>query len=412
MLLTKPVRAMRVNTTHPLSRGLTAAFLFNEEAGNLAFDSVSYRTATLTNATRAVEGIQVDASGERITYTRSGIISSKGSIALWLYTLGAPPAFARLFAAEGGGNFFVRRTANDAVIFEINGSAPTLSSSKAIWYGYDRFIVVTWDDDANIRQLFVDGVLEDTAADAFSFGAASTSLEILNRADGAQYANAIGKLFYLWNRVLSAPEVNHLFLDPFCFFDQPLSPALLVPISGQVVTLAGSTLGQSSTSATSKVLRELISSALTASITAATLKAVRGLGGSLDASSSVAATAKAIRKIAGESAGLSTTSALIKLVREVVGSSATTTQLAAALKAERTIAASIGALSSTAAAVQLAIALAGSLAANGDTAGTVKLLRQIIGQLEANSNVIGELTEVTGFQPAWADQTNIFLGAD
>ena len=229
----KPVGPVQIDWTHPLTDGLGVASYVLEHnkrirdnilgAGDYGYGS-GYESAVTTfrysgNGLQAYYDNSLPSS--RGYYPRYKNLSS-GSIRLSVsnvVAVGLGALWSFRTAISTATNTLVWRNTDSAVNFRINGSTVVLTSSRQIYSGGDLDIIFQWDDSANIRQLFVNGVLEDDDSTAFTWADSSTN-QFQLFADGSGAGTTEAWLNFWEVRegvVLSKGEVMSLHRDPYQF---------------------------------------------------------------------------------------------------------------------------------------------------------------------------------------------------
>ena len=257
MPLLKPTRALQINCSHPLARGLTGCWLLNEATGETVADcgphrnngSFHYSTAApvwksgrhgsdlelgtercidcgtgkfgwdLSNEVSVVALVNQSASQVNTLFARSGFVRpcrlsaySSGRFKWWVYTDGADC------------------TINSSSTHAIDGSEYV--HVAGIWRPGDGKLYVNGIQEAN----------ESSSSGNLSFVNDSQSVGIGGTYEAGNYYYCWnGKIEYVfvYNRALSAEQVRWLLREPFAMFAKPISPAS-IHISAATISLAGS----------------------------------------------------------------------------------------------------------------------------------------------------------------------------
>jgi hypothetical protein len=256
MPLLKPIRAIQINPSHPLVRGLTGCWLMNEASGEILTDcgprsnngSFHYSTSPpiwkpgkygsslqfgsercidcgtgklgweITNEISVVALVNQNASQDGTIFTRSGFVRpcrlstySSGKFKLWIYT--------------DGTNCIINSTSTHAT----DGS---------------EFVHVAGIWRAGHGRLYVNGVQEageSSSSGNLHFYNDSQPVGIGGTYEGGNYYYCFnGRIEYVfvYNRALSAKEIKWLYQEPFTILTRPISPAL-IPIITTTISLAG-----------------------------------------------------------------------------------------------------------------------------------------------------------------------------
>ncbi len=299
MPILKPVRAMQLNRSHPLARGLVGCWLFNEGTGGKVFDlSGNNNIGTLKNNTSWSSGqfgsvLNFDGNEDYVDFGTSSYLQCNIlTITSWVYAtkLRGTPLSHLVFSEHYGWNWDI---ANDEKFrFEVHtlGQGPVnFFSTSTILNGW-HFIATTFD--GSIARIYVDGILENSQAISglIDYGP-SPALYIGSRKDYLGTFDFKGKIDtpMIFNYALSAANVARLYRESFCMFEQQSSSAVLfVP----TINLTAASSAQSTASA---ILRR-------------------------------------IRRIKGSSAGAAEVKALLKIIGEILLAGSTGTSSAASGK--------------------------------------------------------------------------------
>jgi len=257
MPLFKPIRAIQINWTHPLARGLAGCWLMNEATGEMVADcgprrnNGSFHYSTASPAWKpAKHGSCLEFSTERCidcgtdkfgldTTNEVSVVASVNQSANQLNTIFARSAFVRPCKLTGynGGRF--------KWLVYTDGTECIINSTSSHATNGSEYVHVAGIWRAGNGKLYVNGVQE--ASESTSSG----NLNLINDSQpvgiGGTYENDDyyycwnGKIEYvfIYNRVLSAEEVRWLYREPFAMFASPISPAS-IHASEATVSVAGS----------------------------------------------------------------------------------------------------------------------------------------------------------------------------
>jgi hypothetical protein len=266
MPLLKPTRALHIDFSHPLARGLTGCWLMNEATGEIVADcgprrnngSFHYSTSApawkpgkhgsalefgtercidcgtgkfgwdVTNEVSVVALVNQNASQTNTLFARSGFVRpcrlsaySSGKFKWWIYT--------------DGTDCVINSTSTHA----IDGS---------------EFVHVAGTWRAGDGRLYVNGVQEageSSSSGNLSFVNDSQPMGIGGTYESDNYYycwNGRIEYVFVYNRALSTEEINWLYRLPFAMFAGPISPALIT-VTAATVSLAGSASATSAGSA-------------------------------------------------------------------------------------------------------------------------------------------------------------------
>jgi len=261
----KPIRALQVNWSHSLARGLAGCWLMNEGTGEKVADyglrrqvgSFYYSTAAPAwkpgkngpciefGAERCI-GCGTSKFGWDITNEIS-VVALVNQGANQTNTIFGRSAYSRpvRLMAQANGKLCWRvftDTANDCII--------NSTSQHAVDGSEWVHVAGTWrEHDA---RLYVNSVQEasDTATDGNMNVTDGQFVGIGGTYDGGYIYCWLGRIEYvfIYNRALSAEEVQWLHREPYAMFENRISPAAL-NVGETIVSLAGSACAASAASA-------------------------------------------------------------------------------------------------------------------------------------------------------------------
>jgi len=261
----KPIRALQVNWSHPLARGLAGCWLMNEGTGEKVADYGLRRQTGSFDYSTAGPAWKPGQSGPCIEFGTDRCIDCGTSKFDWditneisvvalvnqtanqTNTIFGRSAYSRpvRLMAQANGKLCWRvftDTANDCII--------NSTSQHAIDGSEWVHVVGTWrQHDA---RLYVNAVLEatDTATDGNMNVTDGQFVGIGGTYDGGYLYCWSGKIEYvfIYNRALSAEQVRWLYRQPYAMFESRISPARF-NAGETIVSLAGSVCGISAGSA-------------------------------------------------------------------------------------------------------------------------------------------------------------------
>ena len=270
MGLLKPARGIQIDKTHPLARGLTGCWLFNEGAGQHVDDTGPYRKAGSFSGGPPLwkpglhgHSIQLDGSEEwiEIMTGRFGfdvtnelsVVALVNQYASHTGIIFARSAFVRPIkletATSGKFKLYIYTDSDNCLL--ISSSSHATDGSEwchvaATWKQYDG-------------RIYVNGSLENSESTSngnLSFINDSQPVGIGGTYEGGSYRycyqGAIEYVF-VYSRVLSEAEIKQLYREPFATFDSLITPALVTaPVN--IVNLSGSINAQSSVTGTLTII--------------------------------------------------------------------------------------------------------------------------------------------------------------
>lgn len=246
--MNKPSRGATLNRSLSLSRGIIAAWLFNEGTGGKVYDlSSNGNTGTFTNMEPLTDwipeknGYALDFDGvdefvdvtnyfpDPRNFTLCHLVKYDlvgGTIA---HTIGAHDAINRFYIGIDGDNNFGIGVGANFIGFGTDNTPSGLSAG--VWYCY----IVT--GDGATASIYIDGVLKKTFS--YTSNAASTldfNIGRRNHATPASRGEVDGKIsnVFIYNRALTAGEVKQLHIDPYVPFRTRKKPRIF----GEIIAAA------------------------------------------------------------------------------------------------------------------------------------------------------------------------------
>jgi hypothetical protein len=249
--LIKPPLGTPINPSHPISRGLVAAWMLNEGGGvgqyGLAYDSTGNNsTGTFKNTSGGTYpvwqpanfgiGVYFQATGgQQITIPANSTINPTAACtyAGWVNFVSTTSFnhwFTTAHVAESD-NTFCAQVDSAAIRYDVytsgNGFTDHTGSTTInpdTWY----HIVHTYDSATGMSLGYVNGVLDSTQgplSGTIVYAGSPTTIGAYT--DGNYASNCTVDNCLIWNRALSITEIQQLYADPFCFMQ---------PARGQVLS--------------------------------------------------------------------------------------------------------------------------------------------------------------------------------
>jgi len=292
MLLLKPVRSLQINFSHPLARGLAGCWLLNEGTGkNIAdyglrrrhgkfhysttepaWKAGKYGSCLEFGSERCIEILGCHKFGWDITQELS-VVALVNHGANQSNTIFARSKFIHPVRLTGSTSGRVRLW-----VYTDGVDCNIISTSSHATDG-SEWIHASGTWKMGDGKLYVNGFLE--ASESSSTGTLNTTDDKFVGIGGTYEAGYqecwIGKIEYIfiYNRVLSAEEVEWLYREPFAMFESPVrQESMLTSIA--VVTLTGSVNAQSVTLAMLKSLSKISGAVTGISDITALLESIRG----------------------------------------------------------------------------------------------------------------------------------------
>ncbi len=238
----KPFRGMQLNKSHPLAKGLVGAYVMNEGTGDTIFDlSGNNNNGMISGADWVSNGLDFVAANN--DYVNLGSASSLDdinpiTICIWLKSFGFGDD-DRIYTKDdtgGSGKTLCIREAPDNVL-EYRSS---YSITDGFWWSPTNsflpnnqyFMCVTHDnsDVTNDPIIYIDGnsvlVYEERTPSGTIVSDAGIDAIIGNRPDAARPWNGPIDSVYIYNRILTPPQVAQLNREPFVMFQPTFSESL------------------------------------------------------------------------------------------------------------------------------------------------------------------------------------------
>ena len=229
----KPPIGTVLNWNHPLAKGLVSCWLFNEGAGNKAFDySGNNNIGTLTNMNSGspnsgwyAGNLAFDGSDDKVT----GILPVLGTGDFTIYCRALFSSFynyVTIFSttrSSTGFNFGTQASAQ--VVWYVSGLGEVLRGTGV------NFIAKTWYNYTFIRKgsllkAYVDGVEKASNTNNTNYSQTSFTVGCL---DGLSecFTGQISHI-HVYNRALCADEMAYLYAFPYCMFEEPEMPIWMI----------------------------------------------------------------------------------------------------------------------------------------------------------------------------------------
>ncbi len=227
----KPFRGARINRTHPLARGLVAAYLMNEGGGNQIFDIANNNTGTFVNNTSWDVGPNdkiIDLPGvDDYVNIPSALANLSGSIATFICRV-------RVDAYDSNGVVLFGTNTGTSTWFQIigDGSCVVMANTVAVVntdFDNGEFRTLAFVSDGTNSTVYNNGVNIGTDADAVTaFAAGAKNFHLGNWIAGATFdLNGALEWAYVFNQALSAPEIVQVHREPYAFIERSQSRGAL-----------------------------------------------------------------------------------------------------------------------------------------------------------------------------------------
>ena len=230
----KPPLGQQINWAHPLAKGLVGCWLMNEGAGNRIYDlSGNGNTGSLISTTKWVAGrsgsvLSFNGTSDYVDVGSNAIIKPVSAI-----TVSAWVKFNSLTADIRAISDWHQSVIEDRWIFY------EISATEIYWYvcnangvgiGYVSYTPAlnTWLHlvgvyNGSVVTLYVNGVSVGTPASLsgnMNAGSAVNTVRIGKQAETGWCFNGLIDDVRIYNRALSASEVQQLYVNPYAMFER------------------------------------------------------------------------------------------------------------------------------------------------------------------------------------------------
>ena len=261
MSLIKPVRAIQLNKSHPLARGLAGCWLFNEGSGSQAGDlsgrglniPVVGGTPQWTSGNHGWAMYFNNSDNEFLELDVSPVTDIPCTMMMWLCPDDGTQGhtYYSLYIANSGVTnqawaVLLNYDNNGEVSFITNISLPGRAvSTKCLTAGRWHQIVGVVAG-TNDRRCYVDGANKGTNSSYIAVPSGLNRISIGRASDstpGYYFPGKVGCVF-IWNRVLTDSEIALLYREPYAMFDMAGRTKCLsfhvteVPLSGSIIAQA------------------------------------------------------------------------------------------------------------------------------------------------------------------------------
>ena len=264
----KPSVAARLIRGYPLARDLVCCYLMNEGSGTRLFD-LSGNNNNGTFAAGAASPSWIGgrfgpalsfAGDDYFTFSSNITFSGAYTIAMWFYVDAWDANYRMMISRGPSGTYEKIGTSNDMAHFLVRSKTSGASDatvslpSTGAWH----FLTLTRNSLDKV-DLYI-----DAGPPSRLYGDAAQTGNAVWGAIGysvSQFWNGTLDNVLLCNRALSAQEIRQLYLDQFAMFNRPGRAELMYVPTTAVVSLAGTSSGESGASGSIGLTRRLAGSA-------------------------------------------------------------------------------------------------------------------------------------------------------
>lgn len=237
MGIIKPYRSALLDKLNPLSRGLIACWLFNENNGGIVFDHSGFGnhlTLNLSSVAWGDSGLYYTADDQQqCLLTNSINFGANHTIVCKVkpYFSASDAITNMICGAHDNDNYiaFSSGTTGREYVIQDNGNNNIIFSSSYAYTANDVFSWALSSDGANWRN-YRNGVLEE----AKGYTTYVIIEELFNGYTDNQYTwQGSIEYFYIYDRVLSQPEIMMVHLNPYQIFEsESISRLVYVAAAG------------------------------------------------------------------------------------------------------------------------------------------------------------------------------------
>jgi len=235
----KPPRGTQIDKSHPLARGLVAAWLFNEGAGETVWDYAGPNHGTMTNMEPT--DWQAGPHGFMLNFDNSGSDYIAISASPELLALPTTYNFSAVFRFNEHGGTRDRPAlawaGTDDLLLYPNDDVSSNGGTRVFWRNLGGNIIIEnvsdlsyeWHDfvfvsrASNSHEVYRDGVSVGTSSATGSAGPFDEALRIAAYYPGPQFFDGQIEFVYIYARALTENEIKLLHANPYVMFDQPSS---------------------------------------------------------------------------------------------------------------------------------------------------------------------------------------------
>lgn len=246
----KPLLGSRIDPEHPLSKGLVLCLLMNENSGNRIYDisgngnDGDFVANPLWNPGDRGQALAFDGISD---YVSCGDVLNMGTGSFSIGAFGVKAHNSGVQGAQligkqvnynlnqSGYGLYYRHffpqfyfNVGDGVDGVRLTSLPTIVVTDEVYYN----VICTFDGVSKTLNMYVDGVLVKTGSNVL-IGDIDNGLHLRIGYSLVYFYGDISSSF-IYNRALSAQEIQKLYINPYCFIYQPNKYWLTTPLRSAV----------------------------------------------------------------------------------------------------------------------------------------------------------------------------------
>ena len=242
--LQKPPLGVQINHAHPLARGLVGCWLFNEGGGDIAYDLSGYgnhgtlngmafppTTASGWNPGRDGVGLMFDGSNDYVDCGNDPSLNITDAITIEAWIKMVSTSTDGMIVAKWGTfadtqwSYFSRvDVTNPRFGFSADGATTCgIKTYTDLTIVQNRWhhVVSTWRKIDGTMRAYLDGVASSQIANCSNnLFISSKPVSIGRDSDNAvHHFNGSIDQVRIYNRALTADEIQQLYIDPYCTFE-------------------------------------------------------------------------------------------------------------------------------------------------------------------------------------------------
>jgi len=251
-MIIKPPRGARLNLSHPLARGLIGCWLFNEGTGDIVHDSSTNKKGNVNNdgimlnmypATDWVAGkdgfaLDFDGVDDEIQISQDHTLEPQAITICSLVSLAATGDYRNIITCGDNLGYRIRVNSNNTIGFFDEGATNYINSTVTVTV--NKYACICATGGAEGLKIYLDGV--EVASNSVAYTAPTPGGNVLIGTDFNLLSDVpwIGKIAYvkIYNRALSASEIQQLYINPYQMFETAISPGVFgtLTAAGPVIT--------------------------------------------------------------------------------------------------------------------------------------------------------------------------------
>lgn len=221
----QPPVGAQINWGHPLAYRLSVCWLFNE-GGGVPHNLINETSGATANTTWGVgqrgKAVSFNGSSTYVRQTNHQLVDTNSvTMAFWGYCANWNASQMLIEKSNVNAAWEMYSYAGSSQIILVGGGTGTTVVSALPSAGW-RFIVGTIQGTAG--KIYIDGQQTGTGT-VTAIADSNTSLYVGCYDNSGYFFTGIVEQACVWNRALSASEIQWLYINPYCFI-QPQSPRL------------------------------------------------------------------------------------------------------------------------------------------------------------------------------------------